>query len=252
MWRFTSVGTFALFQLIVFSVLARLVTPAEFGTLAIANLVNGLVGMFVQIGLGPALIQRRKITPDHLNTAFSISILLSLVGTTLMWQLAPTVSAFFRTPEAKDVLRVVSLSFLFASLGVVPEAALQRELRFKSIMIAYLGGYIFGYGAIAIPMAFAGFGVWSLISGILGYSLLRSILLMVISPRRPNMSLKLRAGQELMSYGGGQTIMRFFNYAALQADYFIIGRNSRHDGLGIVRTRIQSHDHAWAIPRQCT
>src|SRR4030067_1351348 len=152
-WQYTSFIAQAVMQLIVLAVLARLLSPEDFGVLGLAMIFLGFGALFSQLGVGPALIQRSELTPIHIRVGFTLSILLSLIFTLLLMAISPWVAVFLRNDQVTDVLYVVSLNFLFAGFGVVAESLLKRNLRFKSLMWASVWSYVFGYALIGIILA---------------------------------------------------------------------------------------------------
>jgi O-antigen/teichoic acid export membrane protein len=224
MWQSFSVIGYAILQLVVLSILARLVSPVEFGVIAIANIVAGFVLLFSQIGLGLAIIQRRSVEECHTTTAFTVSVLLGIGCVILLWIIAPSVAVFFESPESQTVLRAISFSFFFNSIGAVPSAMLQKELRFKTLMWVQLSTYFLSYVCVAIPLALLGRGVWALVAGISANALANSFLIVVASKWRISFGIDGKALKELISYGGGATIMKLFSYLSYQIDYVVTGR----------------------------
>jgi O-antigen/teichoic acid export membrane protein len=224
MWQSFSVTGYAFLQLIILSILARLVSPAEFGILAIANMVSGFAMLFAQMGMGPAVVQRQLVEERHTTTASTIAILLGLGCAVILWVIAPAVAVFFDAPESQNVLRAVGFSFLFNGLGAIPHALMQKQMCFKSLMQVQLSAYFFGYAVIAIPLALLGYGVWSLVIGILTTALINSLLAIIVSKWRVRFGVDASALKELLGYGGGATIMKVFSYSSYQVDYIVIGR----------------------------
>jgi PST family polysaccharide transporter len=232
-WQYTSFIAQALLQLLVLAVLARLLSPQDFGVLGLAMIVVGFAALFSQLGVGPALIQRTELTSIHIRVAFSLSILLSLLFTIVMVAASPLAADLFQNDQVTDVLYVVSFNFLFAGFGVVAESLLRRSLRFKKLMWANVLSYLFGYAIVSIVLAFLGFGVWALVWATLGQSLLKSILLLVYYPHPLLPSFAPREMRDLLFVGGGFTLAHFLNYSANQGDYFVVGRLMGSEALGV-------------------
>ena len=232
-WHYTSFATQAVLQLIVLAVLARLLSPEDFGVLGIAMVFVGFAALFSQLGVGPALIQRSELTPIHIRVGFTLSILLSLVLTLIIIAISPWTARFLQNDQVADVLSVVSLNFLFAGFGVVSESLLKRNLKFKSMMLASVGSYVFGYACIGITLAWLGYGVWALVGATLGQSFLNSVLLLILSPIPFSPCLARREMRELLFFGGGFTLAHFLNYSANQGDYFVVGRMMGPGALGV-------------------
>ena len=232
-WQFTSLISQALLQLLVVAVLARLLTPDDFGVMGFAMIFVGFAALFSQMGVGPALIQRSEITPIHIRVGFTLSILLSLIFNILIIAIAPLASVLLRNDQVTAVLSVLSLNFLFSGFGVVAESLLKRNLRFKSQMWANVLSYMIGYAFFGITLAWLGYGVWALVWATLAQSLIKSVLLFLFYPHPILPSFARRETRELLFFGGGFTLAHFFNYCANQGDYFIVGRFMGSEPLGI-------------------
>jgi len=232
-WQYLSFITQALLQIVVLAILARLLSPEDFGVVGLAMIVVGFATLFSQLGVGPALIQRSELTPTHIRVGFSISILLSLVLTFITIVVSPLAALFLQSDRVTNVLSVISLNFLFAGFGVVAESLLKRNLQFRKLMWARTGSYLFGYAIVGISMAWLGYGVWSLVGATLGQSLVYSLLLFILNPHSLLPSLARREIRELLFFGGGFTLARFLNYSANQGDYFMVGRMMGPGPLGI-------------------
>ena len=132
-WQYISVFTQALLQFIVLAILARLLSPEDFGLLGIAMIFVGLAALFSQLGVGPAIIQRSELNVIHIRVGFTLSILFSLVMVLLLWIVTPFIAIFFQNAELSNVLRVVSLNFVFAGFGVVAASLMKRNLEFNKL-----------------------------------------------------------------------------------------------------------------------
>jgi len=223
-WQYASVFTEAFLRLFVLAILARLLSPKDFGLLGMASIFVGLAALSSQLGVGPAIVQRSSLTPNHVRAGFTLSVFTGLVILLILWISAPFIARFFHTDGLASVVKAVSLSFVFDSLGVVAEALLRRDLQFKKLARINIEGLILGYASIGILLAWLGFGVWALVGATLGRSLSNSILLL-LSQRHPMKPLlSRRESRDLLYFGGGFTLARLFNYAAMNGDYTVVGR----------------------------
>ncbi len=232
-WMFLCTGGQAVVQLVVLVVLARLVSPGEFGVVAAALVVVGFSTVFSQLGIGPAVVQRPDLQPAHLRTGFTLSVLLGTFLGGLLWLLAPAVADFFHQENLTGILRVLALVFPLQGLAVVAESLVQRELRFRLLGFLELAAMAIGYGGVGIALAFAGWGAWALVAAHLCQNTLKTILLLAVQPHPKRPLLQGRAFRELLFFGGGFTIARFSNYLASQGDNLVIGRWLGPVALGI-------------------
>ncbi|MGH7515384.1 MAG: lipopolysaccharide biosynthesis protein [Gemmatimonadales bacterium] len=204
-------------------VMARLVSPREFGTVGAALVVIEFSSIFSRLGLGPAVIQRQQLEPRHLKAAFAGSLLFGLVTGLVIWFLAPSAATFYRNPQVLPVMRVLACVFPLKGISAVAESLMYRDLRFRWMANLDLTTLAVSQGLVAIPMALAGYGVWALVGGVLAQNLLSSATLLYV--RRPTIGLwpERAALGDMMYFGGGFTLAKIANYFALQGDNLVVG-----------------------------
>ena len=232
LWTSWGKGAYTVLQLGVLAVMARLITPAQFGVVSAAIVVIGFSAVFSQLGLGPALVQRGELEQRHLDTAFSASVLFGLLLGTIIWFGAPVAAEFLRIPDVRPVLRALACVFVLQGLGVASESLLRRDLRFRWLANLDVVSYALGYGAVGIALALAGWGVWALVAGQISQSVVRNGALLIRRPPRLPPSLEGRAFRELLYFGGGFTLAKAANYVAVQGDNMVVGRFLGPQALG--------------------
>jgi PST family polysaccharide transporter len=233
LWMAGGRGATAAAQFLVLAVLARLLTPADFGVVSAAMIVIGFSGIFSKLGLGPALVQRPHLEPRHLQTAATASILFGILIGVIIWAGAPLAAGFFRMPQVEAILRVLAWVFPLQGLVVVAESMLLKELQFRRLANLDVLCFTCGYGLVGIVGAAAGLGVWALVAGHIAQSLLKTTILLFISPLPRRLALERRAFTELMYFGGGLTAAKIANHIALDADNIVVGRWLGTAALGI-------------------
>jgi len=222
-WSFSSTGIQATLHFLVFAILSRLVTPAEFGLVNIANILTVFAGLFYQLGIGPSIIQRRELRPEHIQSGFTLTIILGAVLTGLSWVFAPVFASFFDVQGLVAVLRGLSFLFILNSFGLVARALNYRNLNFKIKAKINAATYVVGYGLIGVGLAAFGFGVWALVWASLSQSLMTSLLYLKASPHSFAFQLNKRALTDLLSFGTGVTLGQIFNRLANTSDNLIVG-----------------------------
>lgn len=232
LWTLYGKGAYALLQLLVVAVLARLVSPADFGVVSAALIVIGVSSMFSRLGLGPALVQRPELERRHIDTAFSTSVLMGLGLGALVWLGAGLAAQFFRTPGVAPVLRALAVVFPLQGLAAVAGSLMMRELRFRWMANIDVISYGIGYGAIGITLALLGMGVWALVLGQIAQNLIRTGILLSGQPPRLFSLPERRAFRELMYFSGGFTLAKVANQFAQQGDYLMVGRFLGPQALG--------------------
>jgi len=159
----TSQGATVLIQLISTVVLARLLTPADFGLVAMVTAITGLGQAFADLGLSEATIQRQEISHNQVSTLFWINVAIGLTLMSATAGLAPVLAWFYREPRLRDITFLLSLTFLIGGLRVQHDALLRRQMRFSSLAIRNVAS--FGLAVpIAITMAWQGAGYWALVA----------------------------------------------------------------------------------------
>jgi O-antigen/teichoic acid export membrane protein len=210
-------------QLIVIMALARLLTPADFGVVAMAHVVTSLLGIVGELGLGSALIQRDKLEPTHVRTAVTACLAFGLVTGTGLWVLSPVVARVFVTPMVEPMTRTLALALVIKAWGTVPSALLQRALRFRELALANVLSYVVGFGFVGIGMAVAGFGAWALVGAYIVQVSIQSLVAHIAQPLPQRWGVDARALREMLSYGGGTTLAELLNFVALRGDNMVVG-----------------------------
>ena len=217
----------------VLAILARLVTPKQFGVMGIAVTVIEFSKMFTHMGVGPAIVQRKELEHRHLTTGFTLSICMGAFFAIMLTLFSNLIAVFFKMPELTQILRVISLVFLIDSLTLIAQALMLRNMKFKISATIEVISYAVGYGAVGITLAYMGWGVWALVVANLSQALLLTILLVIVQPFPKKLGFDTNAFKELIFFGGGMTIAKIGNYLATQGDNLIVGRTLGPTALGI-------------------
>src|SRR5207247_953710 len=146
-------------RLLVLVILARLLSPAEFGSVGAALVVVGFSAIFSQLGLAPAIVQRPVLERRHLEAAFSASVLFGVRLGVLLWVSAPFAARFFHIAGVEPVLRVLAWMFPLDGLSAIAESQVQRELRFSWLATMEVLTFVLGYGVVGVVLALLGAGV---------------------------------------------------------------------------------------------
>lgn len=232
-WQTLSVVSRGGIELGVVAVLSRLVTPEEFGLVASASVFFAFFGIFSEVGLGAAVIQKKNITDSFVNTAFFLTSILGIVLTAVSWLFAKPISDFFRNDDLIGIVQVLSIVIFIGNIGVVPRSILAKELDFRRIMVLDFFSYALGHGAISITLAVMGFGAWSIVFARIGQTTLSTAILLIMKPQRIVFRHNISDFKNIVSFGGGLTLSRIFNTLSEQGDYIVIGRLLGSASLGI-------------------
>jgi len=213
-------------------ILARLLAPRHFGLVGMATIVTGLVGVFSELGLSAAIVQRKDLEERHRSSGFWLNIATGVVLCGVGFALAPLATRYFREPGVAAIVQVLSVTFVISSTAIVQASLLQRALRFRDLAVRDLLGVIAG-GATAIVLALLGFGVWALVWGSVAGLTVSTIALWLIGDWCPRLYFDRGSAGELFNFGGKVLGTQLVNYAIRNFDYFVIGRVLGAGALGL-------------------
>lgn len=199
-WKLSERGGAQLVQLLVQILLARLLTPADFGVIALVVVFMSVASAVTQAGLTAALIQRPSVSSVDLSTAFWVSLLLGIVAFVALYVAAPAIASFFDVPEFSAVLRVVGISLPLSSFVVIQNAWVARRMlfrmQFRTTLVATLVA-----GGVSVAAALAGAGVWALVIQQLVSLVLGALLLGSSIRWLPRLRISIAAASELLTFG---------------------------------------------------
>jgi len=226
-------------QLGVTAVLARLVSPAEFGLVAAGALVMAFCRLFVEIGVGPALVQRSDLRQSHINAGFTISVLFGVVMAGLLALAAPLLAAAFGMPRLTPLLQVFAIGFLIQAPAVVPGAMVQRALRYRVMATVGIISYITGFAVVGITVAVLGGGAWALVAAALTQMLVAAIATYLVQPIPMRFTRDTRSAAQLVRFGGGYTATSLASYFADNLDNMVVARVLGAQALGFYNRAFQ-------------
>lgn len=231
-WNYTSFGLGKAMVFLTTTILARLLTPADFGVMAFAVLAVNYLSILKDLGLGAALIQRRQNVEEAADTVFTLNLLLGSTLTLLGIGVAPFIAAYFNEPLVTPILRLLSFSFVLNALSDTHIVRLQRELNFRRKLIPDIG-YSIIKGVVSIGFALAGFGVWALVIGQLVSAVATVILAWSVFPWRPRLTVRRDLAKTMLSFGLSMTGIQALTTLIDNLDYLIVGRFFGNTALGI-------------------
>ena len=211
-----------LLNLIVFAVIAQLVTQADVGLVALAAVFIAFAQIFIDQGLGEALVQRRELTRAHLDTGFWVSLFTGALLAVAGLLLATPIAGVFGEPELAPILQVLSLSFVLYALSSVPRALLLRELAFRSLALRALFA-IGGGSVVGIVMAYQGYGAWALVGQQMTQAALSVVALWRLSPWRPGRQISALHFRQLFSFGINIVGSDILGFISRRTDNLLIG-----------------------------
>lgn len=238
-WQFGSSLVRNLLQFAVTVLLARLLSPSDFGLVALALIVLVFAEMVVDLALGPALIQREEITGRQVRVAYTVSSLIGFGVAALLFAGAPLFAWLLGNEAVAVVLRCQALICVFSGLGATARALLQRRLDFRGLFFANLAGDGLGYAVTGIGLALLGFGVWSLVWGGIVRAALQGVVALVWVRHSLRPLLALDELRELLGFGFGVILNRAVCYLSYNGDNFVVGRWLGPAALGLYSRAFQ-------------
>ncbi len=200
LWRFFErVGAQGV-KLLVEIILARILLPDDYGLIALVTVFITILNVFVDSGLGNALIQKKNADDLDFSTVFWFNIVWCLILYLLLFASSPLIARFYKRMELTPVLRVLGLQVIISGVKNVQQAYVSRTMQFRKFFFATLGGTI-GAAVIGIWMAYRGFGVWALVAQHLFNTLVDTIILWITVRWRPILAFSLARFKGLFSYG---------------------------------------------------
>ena len=199
-WRFMERCGAQLVTFIVSIVLARLLDPAVYGTIALVTVFTTILQVFVDSGLGNALVQKKDADDTDFSTVFYFNIAMCLVLYAVMFFCAPLIASFYKMPDLTPVIRVLSLTLVISGVKNVQQAYVSKTMQFKRFFFATLGGTL-GAAVLGVFMAYKGLGVWALVTQNLFNLTMDTVILWITVKWRPIKVFSWDRLKELFSYG---------------------------------------------------
>lgn len=200
LWRFMERCGAQGVSLVVSIVLARLLGPDVYGTVALVTVFMLIMQVFVDSGMGNALIQKKDADDLDFSSVFWFNMAMCSLLYIVMFIAAPFIAAFYSTPELTPVVRVLSLMLVISGMKNVQQAYVSRHLLFKKFFFATLGGTL-AAAVVGIAMAYFGFGVWALVAQMLVNAAADTAILWITVEFRPKKGFSAERLKGLFSYG---------------------------------------------------
>lgn len=210
-------------NLITVAVLARLLTPADFGIVAIGMLVKTLSDVLVDGSFGMVLIQRRTINAKLIGASLALSVILAALFAGVIVLGAPFIQREFDFPQLGEVLIVMAAVLPITAITTITTALLQRSFKFAALTVNALVSQL-GYTAVAISLALAGYGLWSLVFAQLAAFVIEATMGFLAVGRSYQVGFSTSAFRDVLGSGGMFTLSKLLNWAASSVDRIVIGR----------------------------
>lgn len=204
-------------------ILARLLTPAEYGIMAMIAIFIAISNSIVDSGFSNALIRKIRVEEVDYNTVFMFNLIVSIVLYVFLYIYAPAVSLFFNEPILIDVLRVIGCILIINALGIIPRTILVRNIDFKTQTKVSIISSV-SSGLIGIGMAMTGWGVWSLVWQQLSRQILNSLFLWMYCRWTPQWEFSVKSFREMFGFGYKLLLSGLLDTLYKNIYYVVIGR----------------------------
>ena len=218
-------------QFILTIILARLLSPDDYGVIAMPAIFLAIAQVFIDSGFANALIRKPDLNEKDLSTAFYFNVLVGFSAYIVLFISSPIIADFFNTPILSKLLKVTALVVFLNSLGIVQQAVLTKKMDFKSqAVISAISTFV--SGAIGVWMAYTGYGVWSLVFQQVSSALLRALLLWIYGKWHPLLIWSKESFSYLWNFGSKVVVIGFLDTIYNNIYAFVIGKMYNAKDLG--------------------
>ena len=200
LWRFAERCGAQLVTFIVSIVLARILMPEDYGTVALVTVFTTIMQVFVDSGLSTALIQKMDADDLDFSSVFYFNFVVCIILYLIMFLAAPYIASFYGMPELVPIVRVISLTIVISGVKGVQQSYVSRNMLFKRFFYATLGGTVFS-AFLGIAMAYAGFGVWAIVAQQLSNTAIDTLILWITVKWRPKLMFSWDRLKGLLGFG---------------------------------------------------
>lgn len=213
-------------------VLARLLTPEDYGLVGMVKAVTGFIELFKHLGLNTATIQKAEINHSQVSTLFWINIGVSVFLAGLTALLAPLIASFYNEPRLIPIMIVLAFGYIFSGIGTQHYALVSRQMRYRTLAINDMSSLVIGI-IVAIIAAWFGAQYWALILMNLTIALISSIGIWLVSGWRPGLPHWNSEIKTMLAFGGGLTGSNIVSYLSSNIDNILIGKYWGAEELGL-------------------
>lgn len=213
-------------------ILARILTPADFGLVGLASVLAGYLGTLHTFGVGEAFIQSKFGSEESANATFVLSVASGILLFLISVIITPLVVTFFREPRIQDIFPMLAFTYVLTGLTTIHDALLVKELKFQQRLLPTFVQYI-SKGIGSIVLALMGFGVWAIVWGVIIGTISKSVTLVFVSPWRPTRAWNSQVTREIFGFGKFMVLQNIFGALEDNIDYMIVGRRLGVTDLGL-------------------
>ena len=219
-------------------IIIRLLSPSDYGLLAMAGTFTALLTMISELGMGSSIIQAPKISENEIQKIFGIVIVTNVLAWAICHLAAPAIALFYNERQLVSIIRVMNINFILMAFYIIPQSLFIREMNFKTKTKIDVSAQV-GSAFLTLILALNGIGVWSLVTGIITLHLIKIIGFNIARSPWLNPIFKIKGSENIIKFGLNVTGSRLFYYLFRQSDGIIIGRLLGNKLLGIYSVALQ-------------
>lgn len=231
LWNAFGTFTGGAINFIINIILARLLSPADFGIIAIISIFSTISATIIDSGFSKAIIRDLSPSKKDLSSVFFLNIFIAFVLYLILYYFSDKISIFFEAPQINSLSRVVFLSLIFNSFSLIHISNLSRQLQFKLISKVNILASIIS-GTISIILAILNFGVWALVFNIVSLSFFRSLLFILKSNWKPSFTFSINSIRKYFVFGSNLLIQDIIDRIVTNLESFFIGKIYSKEELG--------------------
>lgn len=222
-WSFGERITAQLVTFIITILLARILTPNDYGVVSLILVFITLANVFVSNGFGESLVQKQDASERDFSTIFWCSFAFSIILYIGLFITAPGIAVFYGNDLLCPLIRVLAIKLPISSISTIQHAYVSKHMQFRKFFFSTLGGTLVS-GVVGVVMAYLGFGPWAVVAQYLVNTTIDTVVLLFTVPWRPRLWFDWKAAKELMSFGWKMMLSAFINSAYSEIRSLIIGK----------------------------
>lgn len=227
-------------------VLARILTPDDFGIVAIATTFMTLANTVIETSFSSSIIQREKLEQSLISSVFYANLLLSLMVYAILFVIAPCIANFYQEPILVPILRVQGLRIIFSGLYSIQQSFMNRKMRFKMMFFCGLAGTV-AQAVVGFGMAYAGAGVWALVYSTLASCFVTGGAMILLEPWKPDLYFSMKQAKTALSFSSKILAIRVIRKVFYNIRVLAIGRVCSTEVLGYFNKGFQFPSTAMTV-----
>ena len=223
LWNFAGNAGQQLARFVIGIVLARILSPGEYGIIGMVAIFISIADTFVDSGFSQSLIHKKDVTAADYSTVFIINILIGAVIFLLLWASSGWIADFFNQSILKDIIIVLAIGIVIRSFTIIQTTRLTKELNFKTLTRINVISMLIA-GLVAIPMALGGYGVWSLVGLQVSRDLAYTAIIWIFGKWHPAMNFSSSSAKDLFGFGSRILGVGLLDTVFLNINNLLIGK----------------------------